>query len=245
MRYPGKVEVLMSSEVKILEQEIFVAVLHLAKGEACNLAAYPISSESPLALLAEVQVCKQLTDNLQPFFEAVKYNQGETMVESGLVLAFDDHDPNARRIIGFIDFIPRLFTPSADSTASVGSIVVAHSHRGRGVMRAMLTALQALYCVHVLDCSVELAPIYKHLGYSPVEPTAGGTNVSMSNGVAKGEAWEPPRGLKYKQLIEDAIDSIREKIGSDQYDMAWRDLKAENEKQKLKVVEFFAGLSPQ
>jgi len=231
----------MSSDIQVLDQDIFEAVLCLAKDEACNLAAYPISVDSPFALLAEVQVCQQLTDNLQPFFNAVTYKRSELRVESGLILAFDDHDPGARRVIGFIDFIPRLRTQIADSTASVGSIVVAQSHRGRGVMTAMLAALQARYCVQVLDCSVELVPIYRHFGYSPAGPTSGGTNISMSNGVPKGEAWEPPKGLHRSQLIEDVKRSIREQLGSDEYHKAMGDLIADEEKQRLKVVEFLRG----
>lgn len=243
MKYCGRVEVLLSTEVEVLEQEFHEAVLHLAKNDACNLAAYPISANSPLALLPEVQVCKRLTDNLQPFFETIICRRNELKVESGLILAFDDHDPSARKVIGFIDFIPSFCTKITDSTASVGSIVVGPSHRGRGVMKAMLAALQTRYSVLVLDCSVELVHIYKHLGYSPTGPTTGGTNVSMCNGVATGQVWEPPMGIKYKNLIDETLCSIREQMGDNEFNKAWRDLIADDVAQKLKVIEFFAKLT--
>lgn len=239
MKYCGQIDFLMSAEVKVIEPKMLEAVLKLAESEACSLAAYPISTNSPLRRFTEVQVCNQLIDNLQPFFEAVPYNGTEVMIESGLILAFDDCVPQARRVIGYIDFIPRLFTRITDSTASIGSIVVARSHRNRGVMRGMLAALQARYSVHELDCAVELVSLYERLGYSPVGPAAGGTNVSMSNGVVDGEIWEPSSRPEHKQLLSDTRNFIRKQIGSDKFDDLWQELIAGRDEQKRKVEEFF------
>ncbi|MNJ28344.1 Acetyltransferase (GNAT) family protein [compost metagenome] len=236
MEYEGAIEVLLSSETQGIDQLILDAVLDLAESEACSLAAYSVSVESPLALLPKVQVRKRLIDNLQPFFGSIKYNRTELTVKSGLILAFDDGEPGARTVVGFIDFIPRLYT---QSTASIGVIVVSPEHRGKGVMKAMLAELQKRFPVLVLDCSLKLVHMYEGLGFYSIAPE--GAHVSMANGLAEGKAWEPEQTQEHKLLMEEARNRIRKNIGGDEYDKAMADLRVKEGEQKRQVNAYFAS----
>lgn len=240
MKYDGRIDLLLSSEVQRIQSHILDTVLQLAENEGCSLSAFTISEDSKIASITKIKVRQRLKDDLRPFLTPIGLGSGALSAEAGLLVAFDDANANAETVVGFIDFRPR---PNTETTAYIGAIVVSPAHRNKGVMKAMVAILEDRYPELALDCSLNMVAIYEHLGFFPIEPL--GAHVVMSNGVAAGKPWKPETPTtpdEEKQIFTAFQHRLVQQIGKDEYDKAVAELTARVKDQEREVVDFFAKL---